>query len=122
MHDLDIKPIPEEAESFAGETPRRLERVELRVRGERQQLRAVFRFLDKAGEADRVLSWTPSTNEYDFVQAESDMASNRDTMERILERWSAMFRPDDFEKMRQQLGLSESVSRPAMLKLVDPEQ
>lgn len=119
MHNLDITPIPEEEEKWRGTTPRKLERVELRVDGERHQLRAVFSFTDRKGQTVRVLNWTPSTDEYGFERGEDDhMISSSDTMHRILDNWKEMFDPADYEKMRQQLGLTQAMREKVKLRLI----
>ncbi|HHA19185.1 MAG TPA: hypothetical protein ENK70_05715 [Methylophaga sp.] len=82
--------------------PRRLELIELREKAQRRSVRAVFRYTDKVGETSRTLIWQPSEDRYylDMVQ-DTDKAS----IIKIMDYWKPMLRPDDFELMKQHLGI-----------------
>ncbi|MFH0838023.1 MAG: hypothetical protein V1880_02045 [Patescibacteria group bacterium] len=101
MSSIDIRPIPEEAEKWSGDIPRRLDRIELREDSQRRLVRAVFSYTNTEGETSRTLSWDQSAGQYYLEGRVSDRAA----ILRILDLWKEMLGPSDFELIKEQLGV-----------------
>lgn len=104
IDDIDFLPIAKEVKKWDGTTPIRPERIELRTTTDdhRHIIRAVFRYTDEQGDTSCTLSWKPSVDEYSLNLIEyADKAS----IIRILDRWKSMLNPDDFELIKEHLGV-----------------